>query len=164
MCGHVWQLLSQMAITTRPMCVGEWKSWSKLNIEYVSEENKQNKIKWNKWKIHQDSFIWANRMDPERAVPFCRRDGERQHAVGFHCALALRPVSCSLQPSSKHLYFKASLLQSWSISALICFNCVPLWFHFTLAVSWKTDLWTCVFVCTSSSFAFAFLIKMNLSF
>ena len=100
---------------------------------------------------------------PEQAAPLSRRDDERCHAIGSHSALALRLYLAAYNTSSSWRFWVltisapiglnrcASILQpaappqvvafeSKIISAPICLN------RFTLAESWKSDLWTCVCV------------------
>jgi len=75
------------------------------------------------------------------------------HTPPLHCAPGLQSATLS------HVF----TFDSWTISAPICFNCMPSWFHFTFAESQKPDIWTYVCVFTSSSSAFVFLIKMDYS-
>jgi len=67
------------------------------------------------------------------------------------------PLHCTsiLQPATP---CQVVAFESWTISAPVCLN------RFTFAESQKSDLYTCVCVFTFSSSAFAFLIRMHLSF
>jgi len=68
---------------------------------------------------------------------------------------------CILQPTTPP---QVVAIDSWTISAPVCLNCVPSWFRLNLAESPKPDLRTCVHGFTFSSSDFAFLIEMDFSF
>jgi len=72
----------------------------------------------------------------ERATPLSRRDDERQHAVGSHSAIALRPYLAACNPSSgccfwvldhlcsnlSQLFHSCWITENRSLNLCVCFN------------------------------------------